>query len=70
MREWLMAKLVTLMWHRWCSPAWHTRFQYWHSILLAQEMAARRKRGQQEVKMGIYDMTEEELNEHAKRFQG
>ena len=68
MRAAALPVLVWLMWHRWMPSAGHAWLKDLHAKLLAQEMAARRARGIRELKMGIYDMTQEELDEHAKRF--
>ena len=68
MRQLAMNWLVELAWHKWTSEKVRARLLSWHGKLLAAEMAARRKRGQVEVKTGVFWMSQEELDEHAKRF--
>ena len=68
MRAALLPGLVWLMWRHWMPARGRTWLKDLHSRVLAKEMAARKAKGIQELKMGIYDMTQEELDEHAKRF--
>lgn len=61
----VLAHLIDYFWENESRRVW---LQYHHGRVLAAQMAARRKNGQQEIRTGIYDMTEEELNDHARKF--
>ncbi len=62
---WLRQKLMDLVVHL-IHRGW--ALEGLHANLLRDQMEARRKKGIQEVKMGIYPMTDEELDEHGKRY--
>lgn len=44
------------------------RLQRIHAVLLAKQMIDRKAAGKVELQMGVFEMTEEELNEYGKRF--
>lgn len=68
MRAALLPFLVWLMWHQRMPEAGREWLRSQHAKLLAAEMEARKARGIREIKTGVYDMSQEELDEHAKRF--
>jgi hypothetical protein len=67
MREKIMSLLVWLMWKP-IGENLHLKLRGWHETLLQQEMAARRKRNQKEVRTGVYWMSPEELDEHSRNY--
>lgn len=68
LRQQLMTLLVYVMWHKRCSPGLHQWCKYKHGALLERQMWERQKAGIKELRTGVYSMTDEELDEHARRF--
>jgi len=52
-----------------CKDDWKLKeLQKQHAELLSAQMADRRRVNQKEVQTGVWWMTQEELDEHSKRF--